>query len=368
MGWWMDPTVQVLAAGACLMGALAGTVGTLLLLRRQSLLGDAVSHAALPGIVLAFWWTGSRETPVLLAGAAAAGILGTLWTSWLLQTTRLSEDTALGLLLAVFFGLGIALLSRVQQTADARQAGLDRFLFGQAAGMRPGDLAWMAGGLLSVGALLGLFWKEWKQVLFDREYATTQGVPVRLLDLLLNGMAVGVVVLGIQSVGVVLMSAMLVAPAAGARQWTDRFGGMMVLAAMFGVLGSLAGTLVSAAVEHVPTGPASVIGVTCIAAASLLLAPRHGILPAWWRGRVGIRGPASPEALLQDFLALARAHGDRPAWHPREVFRLMAPGEARLEDALRTLENRGWVRRDSEGRLALTEEGLRQAAEEEEPS
>jgi len=361
MGWWTDPTVQVLAAGACLMGALAGAVGTLLLLRRRSLLGDAVSHAALPGIVLAFWWSGSRETPVLLAGAAAAGVVGTLWIFWLLQTTRLSEDTALGLLLAVFFGLGIALLSRVQQTADARQAGLDRFLFGQAAGMRPWDLAWMGAGLVAVGALLAAFWKEWKQVLFDREYATTQGLPVRMLDLVLDGMTVGVVVLGIQSVGVVLMSAMLVAPAAAARQWTDRFGVMMALAASFGVLGSLAGTLASLALEHVPTGPASVLGVTVLAGASLLLAPRHGLLPAWWRRRVAAAAPSTPESLLQDFLSLARAHGDRPAWHSPEVFRLMAPGEARLEDSLRLLEERGWVQRDSEGRLALTDEGLRRA-------
>jgi manganese/zinc/iron transport system permease protein len=176
-------------------------------------------------------------------------------------------------------------------------------------------------------------------------------------------MAVGVVVLGIQSVGVVLMSAMLVAPAAAARQWTDRFGVMLALAALFGVLGGLSGTLVSAAARNVPTGPASVLGVTAIAGASLLLAPRHGLLPAWWRRRVGGRTRSSPEDLLRDFLALARAHGDRPAWHSREVFRLMAPGEARLEESLRILENRGWIQRDAEGRLALTEEGLRRAAE-----
>jgi manganese/zinc/iron transport system permease protein len=170
-----DFTLRTVALGAAALGALAGALGCFAVLKRQSLLGDAISHAALPGIVLAFALTGSRATPVLVLGAGLAGWLGTLAVLAIVRGGRLPEDSALGIVLSVFFGLGMVLLTWVQGRPDAAQAGLDTFLFGQAATVLPADVALVAGVGAAVGLLLLLFWKEFKLLAFDPGYATAWG-------------------------------------------------------------------------------------------------------------------------------------------------------------------------------------------------
>ncbi|WP_287482839.1 iron chelate uptake ABC transporter family permease subunit [Caldilinea sp.] len=278
-----DYTLRTVALGAAILGIVSGALGAFAVLRRQSLLGDAISHAALPGIVIAFLLTRSREPVIFLLGALAAGWAATLSIASITRTTRVKDDTALGLVLSVFFGFGLMLLTFAQKLPDARQAGLDKFLFGQAATLLQNDVIAMATvGALALGATL-LFWKEFKLLTFDVDYAASLGYPVRTLDVLLTTLLVVAIVIGLQTVGVVLMSAMLVAPAAAARQWTNRLETMVGLSALFGALAGVSGALISSAVEKTPTGPVIVLCISAIVLVSLLFAPARGI--AWRRLR-----------------------------------------------------------------------------------
>jgi manganese/zinc/iron transport system permease protein len=273
-----DYTLRTVALGAATLGLVSGILGAYAVLRKQSLLGDALSHAALPGVVLAFLFTGAKAPLALVLGAAVAGWLGTLLVMSVVRYTRVKQDAALGIVLSVFFGFGLMLLTFVQKLPDASQAGLDRFLFGQAATLLQRDVETMAIlGALALFVVM-LLWKEFKLLSFDPEFAATLGYPVRRLDILLTSLIVIAVVVGLQTVGVVLMSAMLVAPAAAARQWTERLSVMVVLSGIFGAFVGLAGAVTSSLIAHMPTGPTIVLYMSAIVLLSLLLAPQRGIL------------------------------------------------------------------------------------------
>ena len=252
---FLDYTLRTVALGSAVIGIVSGALGSYAVLRKQSLLGDAMSHAALPGIALAFLLTGSKMPLVLIIGAALAGWIATLLIISIVNSTRVKYDTALGMVLSVFFGFGLVLLTIIQKRPDATQAGLDKFLFGQAAALLERDVVTM--GILGASAILitMLLWKEFKLLSFDPDFASTLGFPVRVLDVLLTTLIVIAIVLGLQTVGVVLMSAMIVAPAASARQWTDNLGVMIVLSSLFGALAGISGAVLSASVTRLPTGP-----------------------------------------------------------------------------------------------------------------
>ncbi len=280
---FQDYTIRTVALGAGVLGIVSGTLGSFAVLRRQALLGDAMSHAALPGIVLAFLLTGGRELSVLLFGAAIAGWIAAILMITIVQYTRVKEDSVLGMVLSVFFGLGLVLLSFAQKKPDAAQAGLDTFLFGQAASLVERDVVTMAViGVVALSLML-LFWKEFKLLSFDADYAATLGLPVRLLDIGLTSLIVVAIVVGLQTVGVVLMSAMLIAPAAAARQWTDRLGVMVTLAGLFGMLAGIIGSVISATARGLSTGPTVVLVVSSIVVFSLLFAPNRGMFWNWLR-------------------------------------------------------------------------------------
>lgn len=273
-----DYTFQVVALGSVLLGILSGTMGTFAVLRKQSLLGDGISHAALPGVVLAFLITGSKNTEILLLGALLTGLLATLLILVIVKHSRIKFDSALAMVMSVFFGLGLVLLTYVQKRPDANQAGLKRFIYGQASTMLQRDVILMCVCGVFVIAIVFLFWKEFKLLTFNAEFAYSLGLPVEKLNLLLSFLVVLTIIIGIQTVGVVLMSAMLIAPAVAARQWSNRLWVMVVLSACFGGISGLAGTAVSSLVSQMPTGPTIVVCITIIALFSLLFAPERGIL------------------------------------------------------------------------------------------
>ncbi|NJP06169.1 MAG: metal ABC transporter permease [Chloroflexaceae bacterium] len=276
-------TIRTVALGAAVLGVLSGTLGCYAVLRRQALLGDALSHAALPGIALAFLFTGLRELSVLLLGATVAGWAAALVMMLVVNHTRLKEDTVLGMVLSVFFGFGLVLLSFAQKQPTAAQAGLDAFLFGQAASIVERDVLTMAVIAAVALGLMVLFWKEWKLLSFDPQYGNTLGLPMRWLDIGLTSLIVVAIAIGLQMVGVVLMSAMLVAPAVAARQWTDRLGLMVVLAGGFGALSGVIGAVISSLARGLSTGPVIVLTVSLFVVASLVFAPNRGLLWKWWR-------------------------------------------------------------------------------------
>ncbi|HEY5764446.1 MAG TPA: metal ABC transporter permease [Candidatus Deferrimicrobiaceae bacterium] len=355
-----DYTLRSVALGAAVLGVANGALGSFAVLRRESLLGDAISHAALPGIALAFLLTGSRTSLVLLLGAAVAGWIGTLWIVGIVRNSRIKQDSALGLVLSVFFGFGLVLLTWIQRIPTASQAGLDKFLFGQAATLLKRDVQTIAvlGGVALV--LLAVFWKEFKLLSFDREFGASLGFPARALDILLTTLLVVAIVIGLQTVGVVLMSAMVVAPAAAARQWTDRLGVMVVISALFGALAGVAGALVSGAAARLPTGPTIVLCLTGIVAVSLLLAPNRGLVWGWVRER-GSRRKLRMDAVLEDLRILAMQHEGEERAHPIEVLRTMAVGHGGVDRSLQALEERGLARRTESGDWSITDRGMEQA-------
>jgi manganese/zinc/iron transport system permease protein len=276
------------AAGAAGLGLVAGAVGSFAVLRRQSLQGDMVSHAALPGLAVAFL-LGAREPALLIVGGAVAGWVAMLAVGVVTRRSRVPFDAALGGALAVFFGLGLLLMTYIQRhVPDYSRHPLERYLFGQAALLRDEDLR-VIGSLGAVALLLvAALWKEFKLLGFDPDYAASLGYPVRRLDLLLTTLTVTAVVIGLKAVGVVLMTALLIAPAAAARQWTNRLGGVVLLAAAFGALAGAGGTVLShLAGGGVPTGPTIVLTATAFVLLSLLLGTARGVV--WTYSRSAAR-------------------------------------------------------------------------------
>jgi len=275
-----DYTARNVALGSSLLGVTSGVLGCFAVLRRQGLLGDVLAHAALPGICLAYLLTNSKSSLVLLLGAAIAGWLAALALLQIVQQARLSEDSALGIVLSTFFAAGITLLTFLTKRGDAQGAGLDRFLFGQAAALIEEDVLVIAVlAAIAIGAT-ALFYKEFKLLTFDALFARSIGLPTQALSVLLTSLVVVAIVIGLQTVGVVLMAAMLIGPAVAARQWTDRLGVMVALAALFGAAAGLAGALISLSAENIPTGPVTILSLTLIVLFSLLLAPARGLV---WR-------------------------------------------------------------------------------------
>jgi manganese/zinc/iron transport system permease protein len=357
-----DYTLRTVALGAAVLGGVSGALGTFAVLRRQSLLGDAISHAALPGIALAFLATGEKLPLVLMLGALAAGWLAALFVSSVTRTTRIPYDSALGIVLSVFFGIGLVLLTFIQKLPNAQQAGLSAFLFGQAAALLEEDVLAMV--VLGLIALVGLavFWHPFTLLAFDREYGRSIGYPMRLFDFLLTSLIVLAIVLGLQTVGVVLMSAMLVAPAAAARQWTDRLGAMVGLSAAFGAGAGVAGAYLSSLEARLPTGPTIVLCMGVGVAISLAFAPRRGLLAKWFRGRQDARR-LSMEAVLLDLYALAAQHERASHPHGEAVLTVMNARSANARRSLRRLADLGLAQPVDALRWSLTPAGVERAHE-----
>ncbi len=270
--WLLDPLqfafIQRGLLEVVLMGLTCGLIGTYVVLRGMAFLGDAISHAIFPGVVIAFLLHINFFVGALAFGVLTAGTIGGLS-----RNRRVSEDTAIGVLFAGMFALGIVLISTIRgYTAD-----LASFLFGEILGVSNEDvIASMIIGLLVLGALV-LFHKELVLVAFDREMAEAMGLPVWLVDLALLILIAMTIVVSLRAVGNILVVAMLVTPAAAARLWTDRLGVMMALSALFGALGGVIGVFVSYRTD-LAAGGTIVLVVTAWFGVSLLIAPRHGLL------------------------------------------------------------------------------------------
>lgn len=354
---FFDYTLRTVALGSATLGIVSGALGSFAVLRRQSLLGDGISHAALPGIALVYILTGSKEPLFLLLSAGVSGWLGTLLIISVVRSTRIHFETALGLTLSVFFGFGLVLITYIQKMPDASKAGLDRFLFGQAATLVQKDVITMAGlGALAL-FLMGIFWKEFKVLSFDPEFGTALGLPMRFLDVLLTTLIVIGIVIGLQSVGVVLMSAMVVAPGAAARQWTDRLGVMVGLAALFGALAGVMGALLSSSIPRLSTGPTVVICVSGIVLISILLAPNRGLVWNVVREQAN-RRQLQVDSVLSDLYILAVKHGDLDRGHSIEVLRTMSIGHGGVDRSLKVLLEEGLARKIDRDKWTLTPSGL----------
>jgi len=358
MAVFSDYTLHVVMLGSLVLGLTSGVLGSFAVLRQQSLLGDAVAHATLPGVCLAFLLTQSKNPFILLIGAGTSGWMGTIFVKIIVENTKIKRDAALGITLSVFFGLGLMLLTIAQKLPTATKAGLDKFLFGNAATLLKTDVITMT--LLSsvVFCLLLIFWKEFKIIVFDQDFAKSQGLKTHFFDIMLTTLIVTTIVIGLQTVGVVLMSAMLVAPAAAARQWTDRLENMVVIAACFGAISGVSGSITSSLVSHLPTGPTIVIYLSFFVLVSLFLAPNRGIL--WdiiraYRHREKIR----TTSMLKNLLLFSEINTD--PFHPHHIAALKAIGRGAINKTMLELLKKGWAKQFPDHRWALTPQGLAQA-------
>jgi ABC-type Mn2+/Zn2+ transport systems, permease components len=265
-------------ASMLMLGIAAGLAGCFAYWKRQSLMSDALAHAALPGVVIGFAILGFKSLPVMLLGAAASALIGAGAVTAIRAHSRVKEDTAMGIILSVFFGLGIMLLTMVNRMPGGGQSGLDGFIFGQAAAMVRQDMRTMAVVAAAVLLVVLISFKEWKLYLFDPAFARGLGLPKRLMDAAYLTLLVVIIVIGIQAVGVILMAALLIIPAVSARYWTNAFGRMLALSALFGGGAGVAGTYASALGDGWPTGPFIVIAAAGIFLLSLVFGRRKGLL------------------------------------------------------------------------------------------
>ena len=281
-----DYTVRIVVLSSAAIGATSGALGCFAYLRRQSLVGDVISHSSLLGIVSFFWlWfiftgDGNKSLWLLIPGAMTAAIAAMLLTQWITKTTKIKADASLGVMLAIFFGSGLTLLRWIQRSSNPipGQAGLENFLFGMAAATTLPDL-WMI-GILSVVSLtcVVICWSRLTLLTFDPGYAAGLGLSLELWELLLLSLLVSGIVIGLQIAGVVLMVALLIAPASAARQWTNSLGRMIFLAALIGAVCAASGAFLSAAQKGMPTGPVIVLFLVLGVLVSILLAPKRGVL------------------------------------------------------------------------------------------
>jgi manganese/zinc/iron transport system permease protein len=321
----------LVSIGAALLGASAGLVGTFVLLRKRSLVSDAVSHATLPGLALAFIvgtaLTGEgRSVAALMAGAAMSAGLGLLAVEWITRRTRLHEDAAIGAVLSVFFGLGIVLLTVVQTLQSGGQAGLSSYLLGSTAGMLRSEAETIAVAGLLAGICVFVLRRPFTLVCFDQDYATSRGLNVRLTDLAMMGLVLAVTVIGLHIVGLVLIVALMIIPPVAARFWTERSDRMSLIAGAIGAASAYVGAALSAAGPGLPTGAVIVLVAFALFALSMLLSPVRGV--------------------LAQVLARSRLH---VAVHRRQGLLALARGEPIFDPAtLHVLRREGFIRGDGE--------------------
>jgi manganese/zinc/iron transport system permease protein len=273
-----DANTQWVLAGTLLLGMASGVLGSFAYLKKQSLIGDAMAHAALPGICMAFIIYGQKSMIWFFTGAAFTGLLATYFIQAIVKNSRIKEDTSIALVLSVFFGIGIVLLTYINQNGSGNQSGLDDYIFGQAASLVGNDVKIITFVAIILLAVTATFFKEFKLLTFDPQFAEGIGLPTRFLNGMLMFLIVSTVMIGLQAVGVILMAAMLITPALAARYWTERLDRMVIIAGGIGALSGVIGTILSTASKGLPTGPLIIIAATLIFLFSMVFAPKRGLM------------------------------------------------------------------------------------------
>lgn len=282
---FQDPNVVFVVMGISFLSVSAAMVGTFTFLDKKALIGDAISHAVLPGVCLAFMLVGTKNPYWIVAGAFGTGALATYTISWISKQTKLKEDTIIASILSVFFGFGIVLMTKLQQTGNAALSGLDHFLFGNAISIVGEDIVvYGTLALLTILAIL-LFYKEFQLLIFNKDFAKAIGLPVRRLEFLFNSLMVLAVVTGIQAIGVVLMAALLITPAAAAKFWTNRLSKMLAISVLIALFSGVSGAYISFVLPNMPTGPWVVVVLSALAFFSFFFSPAKGLAARWYSKR-----------------------------------------------------------------------------------
>lgn len=289
--------------GTSVLGIASGLIGTFAMLRKRAMMSDALAHATLPGLALAYIiaelsGVSGKSLPILLIGAASSGILGVLLVQLLSRRTRLSEDTSIGIVLSVFFGFGIVLLSIIQGQTIGNPAGLHHFIYGQTAAINTLDAYILAFGAALAIIVTTVLLKEFRLLCFDSQFAAAQGWPVTTLDLILMALVVIVTICGLQAVGLILIVAFLTIPPVAARFWSDKLVTNLWVAPLIGGLSGYVGASASAAAPRAPAGAVIVLTAGVFFLLGFLFAPRRGIIARFIQ-ELALRGRILDEHLLR---------------------------------------------------------------------
>ena len=351
----MDPIFLKVVVGTTLLASSSAVVGTFSYLKGQSLVGDAIAHALLPGVVLAFMLGDGRNPAYLIFGALVSGLIAHYGIEFIQNRTKLKSDTAVSLVLSTFFGFGIMLMSVVQQRGQGQQAGLERYLLGKAAAITMLDVYTFSA--LALVLLLGvaLFYKGFQLMTFNEDFAHAIGLPVDLIRVTFTVLTVLAVTIGIQTVGVVLMAALLITPAAAARAWTKSLPQMIVLAAVFSAISAILGTLISSAITKMPTGPWIVIILGLIGFTSLFIAPEKGWLFKRKRALEN-RSKTNRENIMKLMYRQEEKCGTGNKLSIPQILSIRAMREDALRVGLKDLKKRLWIIEHIDG-FTLTDLG-----------
>ncbi|MDG2126240.1 MAG: metal ABC transporter permease [Verrucomicrobiales bacterium] len=357
-----DPLVVASVVGCLLLGVVCGVLGSFMVVRKMALVGDALSHAVLPGVVAGFLWNVEKDPVAIFVGAVAAGLLGAVVMRLIRETTKLKPDAALAIVLGGFFAIGAVMLGLVQRMPARGKGGLEEYLFGQASAITGTSLGLIAGVTVLSLVLVLLLWRPLVLSSFDDGFARSVGLPVVVLHYVLMMLLAFAVVVALQAVGVVLVSAMLIIPAATAYLLTERFHVMVMLAAGFGALSAVLGAFFSFLGTELPTGPFMVLSAGGLFAGSFLFAPRHGVLLRWLRRRRQTARVGRENTLKAAFHVMER-HGDgkRPV-ALGELAQMRGVTSGAVGAEVRRLAGYGLAQLRG-GEVVLTDAGWRRASE-----
>ncbi|MFA7272806.1 MAG: iron chelate uptake ABC transporter family permease subunit [Crocinitomicaceae bacterium] len=350
----VSSTLILVLVGLAVIASVAGVIGCYAFLRRRTLIGDAVSHSVLPGVAIGFMLSGTKDPFALLAGGLFFGYLAILSIDWIHRKSKLSEDTAIALVTTVYFALGSVLLSIVSGMENGQQAGLKNFLFGKAATLTELDVMVFIGAAILIVIAVLLFYKPFLLISFNKDFASAQGWKSNRYETLLSLLTVLVITIGLQAVGVVLMSALLIAPAAAARYWTNSLRKMMVIAALFGAAAGVGGGLLSLVGENMPTGPWVVMILFVFTLLTLLLSPNKGFFAIQQRNRHNERkiNQENVMKILHQLGEVGKSHVTIS-----EMLDKRRMDTSVLTKTLRALQKEHFIITDKQHLLSLTETG-----------
>lgn len=273
---FMDYTFQIVVLGSVLLGMLSGALGSFVVLRKESLIGDGIAHSALPGVILFFMLFDTKNTEILLLGGLLSSLIGCYLILYIVKNSKIKFDSGLAIILSVFFGAGMVLLTIVQKYPNANQAGIDRFIYGASCGILKRDIYVILFVSFILFSIMIAYWKEFKLISFDPQFAKTLYIKVDILEKILMSLIIVAVMVGLQIVGVILMSSLLIGPCVSARRWKNSLERVVVLSGIFGALGAITGTVFSTIFSDLPTGPMIVVSISGICIFSIIFGPNGG--------------------------------------------------------------------------------------------
>ena len=364
-----DYNTRVVIIGTTILGLAAGTIGSFMLLRKRALMGDALSHATLPGIGLAFIFAvaageSGKYLPVLLTGAVITGVLGVLAVLGIRASSRLKEDAALGIVLSVFFGAGVAVLGVIQKMGTGSAAGLESFIYGKTASMLASDAQLIALAAAAVAIVCALLFKEFALLCFDEVYARSEGWPTFLIDLIMMALVVIVTVIGLQAVGLILIIALLIIPAAAARFWTNRLLVMVIASSVIGAISGMLGASLSALIPRLPAGAIIVVVASALFLISMFFGTVRGVVPRWIN-HVQLQRRIERQNLMRAIFEWSETSGKDSRAHGisrEELLLERAWTPAQLQRILDRAERDGLIYEVADGTWRTTEPGWSDAA------